>query len=85
MIRDPAVDQCVRLPMVGRDELVSGYTMDALLNNPALNRVHTRYHLQVCQPESIAREYEEADLDLGRVRMHGAVPLRSGELTSGVR
>lgn len=60
LIRDPAVNQCVRLPMVGRDELVSGYTMDALLNNPALNRVHTRYHLQFGQPESIAREYEEA-------------------------
>lgn len=60
LIRDPALNRCVRLPLVGREELISGYTMDQLLNNPALNRVHTRYHLQFGQPESVARQYEEA-------------------------
>jgi 5,5'-dehydrodivanillate O-demethylase len=60
LIRDPALNQCVRLPMVGRNELISGYTMEQLLGNASLNRVHTRYHLQFGQPEAVAREYEEA-------------------------
>lgn len=60
LIRDPALNECVRLPLVGRNELMSGYTMNELLANTSLNRVHTRYHLQYGQPEAVAREYEEA-------------------------
>lgn len=60
LIRDPAINQAVRLPLLNRRELTQGYTLKQLNSDPSLKRVHTKYHLQYGQPESVAREYESA-------------------------
>jgi len=60
LIRDPEVNHAVRLPVINRQEMTEGYTLSELLGNPALKRVHMRYHLQYGQPEAVARAYEQA-------------------------
>jgi 5,5'-dehydrodivanillate O-demethylase len=60
LIRDPAENHAVRLPMINREEMAGGLTLQEILANPVLKRVHTKYHLQYGQPEAVARAYEQA-------------------------
>lgn len=60
LIRDPARNRAVRLPMINREEMAGGLTLQEILANPVLKRVHTKYHLQHGQPEAVVRAYEEA-------------------------
>jgi 5,5'-dehydrodivanillate O-demethylase len=60
VIRDPAVNHAIKLPLISRQELTEGYTLSELMANAALKRVHMRYHLQYGQPAAVARAYEAA-------------------------
>lgn len=60
LIRDPARNHNVALPMVGREQLRRGSTYAEILADPALKRLYTRYHLQAGQPDHVARAYEAA-------------------------
>jgi 5,5'-dehydrodivanillate O-demethylase len=60
VIRDPAVNHAIQLPLISRQELTEGYTLSELMANAALKRVHMRYHLQYGQPAEVARAYEAA-------------------------
>ena len=66
LIRDPAANQCVKLPVAERDLLINGLTRDEFLRHPLLGRQYAGdYVFQAGQPEDVQREYEAA---LGIVR-----------------
>lgn len=61
LIRDPEKNLCVRLPVVGRDQYLSGLTLAELSADPRLNQATPRsYPYQAGQPEEIRKAYEEA-------------------------
>jgi 5,5'-dehydrodivanillate O-demethylase oxygenase subunit len=60
LIRDLSMNHAVRLPMINRQEMATGITLKEILADPSLKRVHTKYHLQYGQPESVTRAYEQA-------------------------
>ena len=62
VIRDPAQNQSIALPMVGREHFVNGMTYEQIKANPLLAQSVTpdRYIFQYGQPEAILREYEAA-------------------------
>ncbi|HEX3809863.1 MAG TPA: aromatic ring-hydroxylating dioxygenase subunit alpha [Rhizomicrobium sp.] len=60
LIRDPLKNKSVQLPMLNRADLIEGFTLQQLSADPTLKRIHTRYHLQYGQPESVRHAYEEA-------------------------
>jgi 5,5'-dehydrodivanillate O-demethylase len=60
LIRDPASNHAVRLPLINRHELTQGYSLQQVMADPVLKRVHLKFHLQYGQPEAVARAYEEA-------------------------
>jgi 5,5'-dehydrodivanillate O-demethylase len=61
VIREPQKNQCVSLPIVGRDQYLAGMTLAELEANPGHNQATPRnYPYQFGQPESVRRAYEEA-------------------------
>jgi 5,5'-dehydrodivanillate O-demethylase oxygenase subunit len=61
LVRDPAQNTCIRLPIIGRDRLLAGYSLADLAQDPraALLRPE-RFVFQAGQPEEIRRAYERA-------------------------
>lgn len=63
VIRDPADNECVELPVTGRKILVDGMTRDEMLEygkNTGYRYLTKRYPFQAGQPEEILRLYQEA-------------------------
>ena len=65
LIRDPERNRAVKLPVVGRDVLLDGLTLDQIAANPARAGVVTpgSYIFQFGQPEAVRRAMQDA---LGR-------------------
>ena len=61
LIRDPEKNDCVRLPIMGRDVFVKGYSRGALppLGTPGVRRSH-EFVFQAGQPEEIRLAYRRA-------------------------
>jgi 5,5'-dehydrodivanillate O-demethylase len=59
-IRDPALNECVALPIAHRSAYVDGLTLDELLRHPVFSNQLAGYVFQTGQPEEIRRQYEEA-------------------------
>lgn len=63
-VRDPKVNECVRLPIAARDELVNGLTMEEIRNlkpGQALSGAGRKeFPFLVNQPESVKKAYCEA-------------------------
>jgi 5,5'-dehydrodivanillate O-demethylase len=61
VIRDPAANRCVGLPVAERQILTEGATREELLRHPLLGKQLTEgFPFQVGQPEEVRREYEAA-------------------------
>ena len=60
VIRDPQVNDCVKLPIAHRSIFVDGMTVDELLRHPIFSTQLKGYVFQAGQPEEIRRAYEEA-------------------------
>lgn len=60
LIRDPAANRQVPLPIMGRREIVEGLTKEEILANPRHRMLFTSFVFQAGQPEAIKREFSEA-------------------------
>ena len=61
VIRDPAINQCVPLPIAERKILSQGATREELLKHPLIGKTLTEgFPFQAGQPEEVRRAYEEA-------------------------
>ena len=60
IVRDPAANRCIPLPMLSKEHFVNGLTMADIKAGPllALSVTPDRYIFQSGQPEAILREYE---------------------------
>ncbi len=61
-IRDPNLNRCVPLPIVGREHYVNGFTRDEMRANPvmAASVTPSSYIFQAGQPEHVRRQMAEA-------------------------
>ena len=60
VIRDPAVNHQVRLPIADREIVVAGHTRDQILADPRLRMLCTSYIFQAGQPESVREAFSQA-------------------------
>ena len=60
VVRDPAINHCVSLPIAHRRAFVEGMSLEALLKHPIFSTQLAGYVFQMGQPEEIRRQYEEA-------------------------
>src|SRR5262245_48903488 len=61
VIRDPEINNCVRLPVAHRSAYVDGLPFEQLIKHPMLGKQLTDgYPLQAGQPDEIRRAYEDA-------------------------
>lgn len=63
LVRDPAVNDCIELPVTGRKILVDGMTRDEMLahgEKTGYRYLTRRYPFQAGQPESINQAYQAA-------------------------
>jgi hypothetical protein len=73
VFRDPELNRGVKLPVVGRDLLLNGLSLDQIAANPARagNVTPGSYVFQFGQPESVRRAMQDA---LGReITLDGVV------------
>lgn len=61
IVRDPAVNACISLPIIGRDFFINGAPREQMLHaNAPQAESHRRFIFQAGQPEHVRRAYEEA-------------------------
>lgn len=60
VLRDPASNRCIPLPMMGRARLIEGWSVAEILGDPVKRRTYTTYILQAGQPEEVRREFAQA-------------------------
>ncbi len=61
VIRDPKINQCVPLPIVGRKQFIEGFTRAQLMSSSVFDNVSpTRFVFQQGQPDWVKHAYEEA-------------------------
>jgi 5,5'-dehydrodivanillate O-demethylase len=60
IIRDPAQNQCVELPVMERDSLINGYSTAEILADPRKRLMSTSYIFQAGQPEEVRQQFVEA-------------------------
>lgn len=60
VLRDPAANDCVTLPIVAREMLVDGLPKAAILADPLLSRFYTRYLFQAGQPAEVRDAFAAA-------------------------
>ncbi len=61
LVRDPAENACVRLPIIGRDRYVNGFSKAELMNEQVAGLFYGRdFVFQAGQPAEIARAYRQA-------------------------
>lgn len=61
LVRDPAENGCVRLPIIGRDHYVGGFSKEELANEQVAGLFYGRdFVFQAGQPEAVTRAYRQA-------------------------
>jgi 5,5'-dehydrodivanillate O-demethylase len=60
IIRDPALNRAIALPVIPRKELTEGLTREELMRHPTFARLTDRYIFQAGQPDWVKRAYEAA-------------------------
>jgi 5,5'-dehydrodivanillate O-demethylase len=60
LIRDPARNRAVELPMMERQDMLDGYTKAEILADPRRRMLSTSYVFQAGQPEAVRLEFEQA-------------------------
>lgn len=61
VIRDPKLNQCVPLPIVGKKQFVEGFTREQLMSSSVFDNITpTRFVFQQGQPQAVKRAYEDA-------------------------
>lgn len=60
LIRDPARNRAVELPMMERRDVLEGYTKAEILADPRRRMLSTTYPFQAGQPEAVRLEFEQA-------------------------
>lgn len=60
LIRDPAKNVCVLLPMAHQDTTLKGYTTAEIMADPRRRSFLTSFYLQAGQPEAVKRALSEA-------------------------
>jgi len=60
VVRDPAVNRCIDLPIAFRDNYVDGLTSDQLINHPVGSAQLRDYVFQIGQPEEVRRAFVDA-------------------------
>ncbi|MDH2236186.1 aromatic ring-hydroxylating dioxygenase subunit alpha [Pigmentiphaga sp. GD03639] len=60
LIRDPAVNECVELPIAGRHLFTEGLTREQLLAHPILGKHLADYPFQAGQPDEVKAAYRAA-------------------------
>ncbi len=60
VIRDPANNLRVSLPIAERDVVVAGHTREQILSNPRLRLLSTSYVFQAGQPQSVRELFSQA-------------------------
>ena len=77
LIRDPARNRRVPLPMMDRDVVLHAYAIDEILANPRLKTMYTSYIFQAGQPESVRNDFSAA-MGIQVEEFMGIVTPRSG-------
>ena len=60
ILRDPAQNQRVVLPMMDREELLQAHTMEQIMANPRLKILYATYPFQAGQPEDVRLAFSQA-------------------------
>lgn len=60
ILRDPKKNVRIELPMVYREQVVKGHTVDEIMAHPTLRLFYGSYIFQAGQPESVRRQVSEA-------------------------
>ena len=60
LIRDPARNVKVQLPMMDRAQVVEGFTVDEIMTNPRMKLFYTTYIFQAGQPEAVRQAFSDA-------------------------
>lgn len=60
LIREPERNRAVSLPMIGRDECVTGLSKAEIVGNPRLRMMFTSYIFQAGQPDEVRQAFEAA-------------------------
>ncbi len=60
VLRDPAANRAVRLPVADRRSVIEGYTREEILQHPRRRLMFTSYIFQAGQPESVRQAFSEA-------------------------
>jgi 5,5'-dehydrodivanillate O-demethylase oxygenase subunit len=60
LVRDPARNRVIELPIIPRRELTVGLTREEIATHPNFSRLAGEYVFQAGQPEEVRRAYEEA-------------------------
>ncbi|MBK6004862.1 aromatic ring-hydroxylating dioxygenase subunit alpha [Ramlibacter ginsenosidimutans] len=60
IIRDPARNVKVQLPMMDRAQVVEGFTVDEIMQHPRMKVLYRTYIFQAGQPESVRKAFSDA-------------------------
>ena len=60
VIRDPARNVRVALPIMDREQVLKSYTMQEIMANPRMKLFYTSYIFQAGQPEEVKRQFSQA-------------------------
>jgi 5,5'-dehydrodivanillate O-demethylase oxygenase subunit len=60
VVRDEAVNDCIALPILNRDEHINGSSYEEIERSPLLTIMHKRFIIQAGQPGWVREQYEEA-------------------------
>ena len=80
IIRDPAQNQCVELPVMERDSLINGYSTAEILADPRKRLMSTSYIFQAGQPEEVRQQFVEA-MGLPAMDFAGLPPAKKSAVT----
>lgn len=59
-IRDPEKNKRIRLPMMDREQVLKGYTVEEIMANPRMKLLYTSYIFQAGQPEAVRKAFSDA-------------------------
>jgi len=60
LIRDPAANECIELPIAARHLFTEGLTREQLLAHPILGKHLADYPFQAGQPDEVKAAYRQA-------------------------
>jgi 5,5'-dehydrodivanillate O-demethylase len=81
IVRDPEINRCISIPMIGRDHYINGLTLEQLQSSPALvPSTPDQFPFLAGQPEAVRDAYEVAmGFKLKEFRLGGFVNLGKGQ------